>query len=165
MPFGDPRASPRTRPRAEREFGSFPDPYKNEIAPASRSAQVARFLVPFLFTQSGVKPLTSVDVSRKYVAYHDAVKDSDAAVVAGFGFHGDDGHINALFRQAVDDDSKRLIVLQYAPDGAFEVAAAREALGESLRVDHTDRLTVLPVDQRRLVNGEQWIDAVLKVLT
>ncbi len=67
------------------------DPYKNEIVPATRSAQVARFLVPFLFTQSGVKPLTSVDVSRKYVAYYDAVKDSDAAVVAGFGFHGDDG--------------------------------------------------------------------------
>ncbi len=141
------------------------DPYKNEIVPASRSAQVARFLVPFLFTQSGVKPLTSVDVSRKYVAYYDAVKDSDAAVVAGFGFHGDDGHINALFRQAVDDDGKRLIVLQYASDGAFDVAAAREALGESLRVENTERITVLPVDQRRLVNGELWTDAVLNALS
>lgn len=106
-----------------------------------------------------------MDVSRKYVAYYDAVKDSDAAVVAGFGFHGDDGHINALFRQAVDDDGKRLIVLQYASDGAFDVAAAREALGESLRVDNTDRITVLPVDQRRLVNGELWTDAVLNALS
>lgn len=143
------------------DLQSYLDPYKNEIVPAADVAGVPRFLVPFLFTQSGVKPLTSVQVSRQYVNYYDAIVGSDAVVSAGFGFNADDGHINALFRQAVDVDKKHLIVLQFARGRGFDAAAERAIIAENLRVDDDTRITVLPVDERRLVNGSAWIDAVL----
>lgn len=145
-------------------LGLYLDPYKNEIVQAVRVPSIARFLVPFLFTQSGVKPLTSIQVSRNYVAYYDAIVDSDAVVAAGFGFNADDGHINALFRQAIDDDGKHLVVLLFRPSGTFDAAAERAAIAENLRVDNGSRITVLPIDERRQVNGGTWVDAVLAAL-
>lgn len=145
-------------------LGLYLDPYKNAIVAAKDVATVPRFLVPFLFTQSGVKPLTSVDISRQYVTFYDSIVSSDAIVVAGFGFNADDGHINALFRQAVDEEAKHLIALQFTTGGAFDAATARTAIAENLRVDDASRITVLPIDGNRRVNGQSWTDAVLTAL-
>lgn len=82
-------------------LNEYLDPYRNEVVSADVAESVPRFVAPFIFTQSGVKPLTSVDVSKRYVEYYDDVVESKCAVVIGFGFNGDDGHINTLFRQAV----------------------------------------------------------------
>jgi hypothetical protein len=140
------------------------DPYKMEIIRAESAPATSRVLVPFLFTQSGVKPLTSVEISRRYVEFYDTVRRSDATVVAGFGFHGDDGHINSLFRQAIDIDAMRLIVLEYTPSGTFDEPRAKAQLGERLRIDNLSGITVLPVDNDRRVNGNIWTDAVADML-
>ena len=48
------------------------DPYKIAIlTEPTEEDRTGRILVPFMFTQSGVKPLTSVDMSRKYVDLYD----------------------------------------------------------------------------------------------
>ncbi|MGM9979172.1 MAG: hypothetical protein ACI33J_10270 [Clostridium sp.] len=78
------------------------DPYKNEIlTEPSVEERQGKILVPFMFTQSGVKPLTSVSMSRKYVDLYDYFVQSDAVCVIGYGFNGDDGHINGMFRSLV----------------------------------------------------------------
>ena len=50
-------------------------------------------LVPLMFTQSGTKPMTSIDMSVRYVETYQAWRESDAVVVVGFGFGTDDEHI------------------------------------------------------------------------
>lgn len=87
------------------------DPYKNEILyEPSDDEKRGRILVPFMFTQSGVKPLTSVSMSRKYVELYDHFVDSDVICLIGYGFNGDDGHINGMFRSLVEEEGKPLFI-------------------------------------------------------
>lgn len=140
------------------------DPYKNEIVGAEEVEHLGRFAVPFLFTQSGVKPLTSVTISRRYVDFYDAVvRDADAAVVVGFGFNADDGHINTLFRQAMDRGKRRVVYVDYAYRG-YDPEIRRQEVIERLRLDDPGLLTILPVDAERRIDGRPWLQAVLGVI-
>lgn len=141
------------------------DPYKNELAPQKAQAETPRFLVPFLFTQSGIKPLTSVEVSRRYVDFYDAVVESDAAIVAGFGFNADDGHINSLFRQAIDRTELRVVVLKYSPTGLGDAEDAAREMAKTLRVSSGAHITVLPVNGDRKTEGRGWLEAALDALS
>ncbi|HVR47340.1 MAG TPA: hypothetical protein VMT95_11995 [Candidatus Binatia bacterium] len=145
-------------------LNEYLDPYKTEIVPTAATPGINRFLAPFLFTQSGIKPLTSVEISRRYVRYYDSLAQSDAAVVVGFGFNADDGHINSLFRKALEETNLRLIILQYLPAGKFDASKALEELRRFLRLDAADHITVLPVTKSRKVQNRSWLDAVLDVL-
>lgn len=44
--------------------------------------------------------------------FFNAYNDSDAIVVAGFGFNKDDSHINGLFRERIERHGKRLFVVK-----------------------------------------------------
>ncbi len=140
------------------------DPYRNEIVVESEASKVAdRFLVPFLFTQSGIKPMTSVDMSRRYVDFYDGVKESDALVVLGFGFNGDDGHINGLIRKACEDEKTRVVICHYEADiDVFDVDAQRVSYINRLRLRNDARLDVVPIaDNRTSTGGRAWLDEVL----
>lgn len=144
-------------------LNEYLDPYRNEIISADLVESVPRFLAPFIFTQSGVKPLTSVDVSKRYVDYYNDVVKSKYAVVVGFGFNGDDGHINTLFRQAVDRENLRLVVLWYSPMPGE--SPDLHAVADKVRIEKLSSLKVLSVDGSRRVNGEIWTDALVKAIT
>jgi hypothetical protein len=144
-------------------LAEFLDPYKGEIVSQESQANIARFLVPFLFTQSGIKPLTSVEVSRRFVNYYDEIVESDAAIVIGFGFNNDDGHINSLFRQAIDRHNLPLIVLSHSPSGRVD-ADSGALMAKALRVAPSSDLTVLAVNNARQIDGRPWLDAVIDTL-
>ena len=95
------------------------DPYKNAIIENSnnqRSAGPAHITVPFLFTQSGIKPLTSITMSERYVNLYNSFFACDAIAVIGFGFNTDDGHINGLFRELIDDEDITIVMTTHDPN-------------------------------------------------
>ena len=54
------------------------DPYKNRII--NNLCEVKdreQIVVPFIFTQSGVKPLTSITMSQRYVELYEKFKECD----------------------------------------------------------------------------------------
>lgn len=65
-------------------------------------------IVAFLFTQSGIKPLTSAKMSKRYADMSNKFKKSDIICVCGFAFNCDDEHINYLFRELIEDYNKDL---------------------------------------------------------
>jgi hypothetical protein len=143
----------------------FYDPYRNMMVaqdPATLDS-AGRFLVPFMFTQSGIKPLTSVEMSRRYVEFYDAMRSSDAVVVLGYGFNGDDGHINGMFRAVAEEDRKPIFVCSYAPNGpgGVDVARATRDHARKIRLERTENLKILPVgNDRRVATGETWVEKV-----
>jgi hypothetical protein len=156
----------RALPRSPVFFlnGSLPDyldPFRNRIMQSTAVAGSRRFAVPLLFTQSGVKPMTSVEMSRRFVRYFEELIDADKIVVVGFGFNGDDGHINGLVREALDVKGRRVIVLAYSEGGSD--AELQDKYRERLRVERASLLTVLRVDHNRNVDGQPWLDAALAV--
>lgn len=140
------------------------DPYKNEIlADPSEDEQQGRILVPFMFTQSGVKPLTSVSMSRKYVDLYDHFVQSDIVCVIGYGFNGDDGHINGMFRSLVEKEDKRLFIFHYSSDNRTEQQLARY-YQQKLRLNSSTNIRVLLVNHNRTCNESIWYNTLIDAL-
>jgi hypothetical protein len=141
------------------DLGEYLDPFLNRIARADAIAR-DRFWVPLIFTQSGTKPMTSINMSERYVEYYNNLKESDAIVVVGFGFNGDDGHINSLLRDLVDTEGKELIVLSYGDAESGE--DLKELYRRRIRLLRSDKFRVLAVDEDRNCDDVPWLEAVTR---
>lgn len=143
------------------------NPYKNAVVRCDQPEDCPsdQIHVPFILTQSGLKPLTSVAMSRRYVELFDAFKNADAVVVVGFGFNTDDSHINGLFRELIDAERKPLYWICRTADGT--AAEQQRTLMKKLRVNPARReiVHVVPVDQNtRCIAGELWINHVSRLI-
>lgn len=141
------------------------NPYKNSVltCEAPKSVPQNHIHVPFILTQSGLKPLTSVEMSRRYVELHDRFREADAIVVVGFGFNSDDSHINGLLRELIEVSGKPLYWICRSSDG--DAQAQQRELMRRLRVDpgYRNQVIAVPVDsESRQVqaNGLLWLDHV-----
>lgn len=145
----------------------FYNPYKNSVVSCQDENDVPKdqLHVPFILTQSGLKPLTSVDMSRRYVSLFDSYSNCDAIVVIGYGFNIDDSHINGLFRQLIEDNDKSLYWVCLDTDGNAEVQ--KRVLVQKLRISALNRnkVHVIPVSPSdRLLGGVSWLDSIKSVV-
>lgn len=106
------------------------DPYLNRIGSKEElDRNEKHILVPLMFTQSGTKPMTSIEMSIEYVKTYEKWKYSDRVVVVGFGFGNDDEHINGILRTLIDIDDKKIIVIttnKHKPDDMIAKEIARK---------------------------------------
>lgn len=147
----------------------FYDPYLNQIvslsSPEEEYTQQNHVIVPMLFTQSGIKPLTSISMSRRYVELYDHFCSCDAIIVIGFGFQSDDGHINGMFRQLIQEKKKNVYICKHSPKGYHETSARAE-YRKKLRLEHDPpNLQFIPVDDdRKTEDGLMWYEALSQEL-
>lgn len=133
----------------------FYDPYCNIILEGQTTDQLVGYehlLVPFIFTQSGIKPLTSITMSKRYVELYDRFHDSDIIGIVGYGFNGDDGHINGLFR-SLASSGKKLAIFHY---GKESTPSLKRQYQVKLRLSSSENLDVLCIDNNRKVDGQEW---------
>lgn len=144
------------------------NPYKNTVVCSDNfdGLDSSQLHFPFILTQSGLKPLTSVTMSRRYVQLFDAYNESDAIVVVGFGFNKDDSHINGLFRELIENHNKKLFVVSRDVDGTVE--QQQRDLRKRLRIANSfsRSVTVIPVDSSsRMIGDDLWIDRIVSTLS
>ena len=144
------------------------NPYKNTVVTNDDfdALDANQLHVPFILTQSGLKPLTSVTMSRRYVQLFDSYNNSDAIVVVGFGFNKDDSHINGLFRELIENHGKRLFVVSRDVDGTAE--QQQRDLRKRLRIanNYSRSVIVVPVDSAsRTIGDVLWVDHIISELT
>ena len=122
------------------------DPYLNRMGEQSELiTSEHHIMVPLMFTQSGTKPMTSIEMSMKYVDTYKQWRDSDKIVVVGFGFGTDDEHINGILRTLIDVDGKEIVVVtldKQQPDETIAKEIARQ-----LKVTKTSNISILQVDK------------------
>ena len=139
------------------------NPYKNCVISCDNPEEVPQdqIYVPFILTQSGLKPLTSVDMSRRYVHLFDRLAESDGIVVIGYAFNIDDSHINGMFRELVEEKGKNLYwVCMSSEQSATQLE--RELL-KKLRITARDhgKVRVIPVNPSdRKWEGRSWLDII-----
>ena len=143
------------------------NPYKNSVITCEDPEDLdeSQIHVPFILTQSGLKPLTSVAMSRRYVKLFDSFADSDAIVVVGFGFHKDDSHINGLFRELIEVKERQVFII--TPDDEGTAEEQNRTIRNKLRVSNRLKrlLHVVPVSKdNREINGENWLQYVMNSL-
>lgn len=139
----------------------FYNPYKNEVLEIEDKSTNTeeQILVPFMLTQSGLKPLTSVEMSRRYVELFDAYKEVNVIISIGFGFNKDDSHINGLFRELIEKHNKKLCVVTV---DKFE---NEKTIRNKLRIDdNLDNVKVVHVDSTtRMANNNIWFEEAIQL--
>ena len=139
----------------------FYNPFRNSLISANYKQQNTQFIAngqlvaPFLFTQSGVKPITAIEVSCRYAELYYQYQQADAIVVViGFNFNSDDSHINTIFRDLVEQQSlkdlvekkvKHLICLSIEPENKTSIKDQEQALCEKLRINQADAIKLVHV--------------------
>lgn len=136
------------------------DPYLNHIGERSQlNSDEAHFVVPLMFTQSGTKPMISIDMSSQYVEYYRNLENVDEICVIGFGFNSDDEHINGLFRDLIDRKGKSMTVVR--PQSVTDANEYKKDLARRLKIKNTAQISVIEVDNRRCRHGVNWIDCLI----
>ena len=160
--------------------GEFYNPYKNSLVkrePVNTAAEQDlsdnlflyqnQLVTPFFFTQSGIKPMTAIDISCLYTEMYSKFKEADIIVVIGFNFNSDDNHINTIIRDLVENHNKTLVLITVYVDTAEALDDKKEEVCKKLRIDPTeaqDRVKVLNVDSESRVptsmhgNSASWLD-------
>jgi hypothetical protein len=141
----------------------FYNPYTNDVVSVDDHEEVPgdQLHVPFILTQSGLKPLTSVSMSRRYVELFDKFTQCDALAVVGFGFNTDDSHINGLFRKLVDEHGKPLFWVR--PGNNQTMDQIKSELLEKLRLPEARRSQIHPVivnRETREAEEDLWLKAI-----
>ncbi len=139
----------------------FYDPYLNKIVPENSDGE-HHFKVPFLFTQSGIKPLTSIKMSERYVNFYNHLRGSDVVAVVGYAFNIDDGHINGLFRDYIEEKQKPLIIFHYTNDFQKESDLnLKEYYQKRLRLKNHKLLRIIKINsERKTESGEMWFNSL-----
>ena len=159
--------------------GEFYNPYKNSLVkrdPVNTAAEQDhsdnlflyqnQLVTPFFFTQSGIKPMTAIDISCLYTEMYSKFKEANIIVVIGFNFNSDDNHINTIIRDLVENHNKTLVLITVDADTAGALDDKKEEVCKKLRIDSTeaqDRVKVLNVDSDSRVitsvpgNSDSWL--------
>ena len=139
------------------------DPYINRIGTKEALSDAEKhILVPLMFTQSGTKPMTSIDMSVRYVKTYQAWRESDAVVVVGFGFGTDDEHINGIIRTLLDIDNKTVIIITL--DQPIDDATLAKEYAQKLKTLKADQIKIIRVDEVGKVIGteKQWPEVLMQ---
>lgn len=137
------------------------DPYLNRIGEKSElSTSENHILVPLMFTQSGTKPMTSIEMSMKYVDTYTQWKNSDRVIIVGFGFGTDDEHINGILRTLIDVDNKSIVVVtldKHQSDDAIAKDIARK-----LKVTNVSNISIIQVNENgiNIQSKRIWTDSL-----
>ena len=135
-------------------IGEYYNPYMNSIVSAEEFETTKQFLVPLIFTQSGTKPMTSVSMLKRYVEYYNKLRESDFICSIGFGYNKDDEHINGIIRTLIDEDDKKLVIIDI--DNGQAVDGRRKDLATRLKVSKGYNIHYIIVGKERKVDDELW---------
>lgn len=135
------------------------DPYKNRIVDKAEMDDSKQVLVPFIFTQSGVKPLTSITMSQRYVGLYENYKHSDCICIIGYNFNGDDGHINGMFRSLIEEDDKEVHIFHFSEEN-IALTKLQRIYKDKLRIDSVRNLKIHLIDSNREVDGKIWYTTI-----
>lgn len=137
------------------------DPYVNRIGTKEELTNSEKhILVPLMFTQSGTKPMTSIDMSIRYVDTYTKWRDSDAVIIVGFGFGTDDEHINGIIRTLIDVDDKKIVIVTL--DTPSDDTTLAKEYARKLKTLKANNICILKVDKTGLAKGtdKTWVDVL-----
>lgn len=134
------------------------DPYINRMGNKEELTNWEKhILVPLMFTQSGTKPMTCIEMSKQYVDTYCKWKNSDAIVIVGFGFGADDEHINSIIRTLLEVDEKKVIIV------TVEKSMNAEEYAKKLKIQNKiDNIDVMVVNEDGNIDNSEknWIDVL-----
>ncbi len=141
------------------------DPYLNRIEEFDEKSNSMmettekHILVPLMFTQSGTKPMTSIEMLNIYVDMYKKWKKADKIVVVGFGFGPDDEHINGIIRTLIDLDDKVIDIVTIESGETDDNLVTDYA--KKLKVAKSKNISVIQVNETGKTSaGKMWTELI-----
>ncbi len=121
------------------KIGWFESPYRLEVYDSAdkndREKINTELVFPYIFLQSGVKPIVDPKQIDEYAKTHRFISETDILVICGYGINEDDNHLNSLLRDRVKHGYKTLIIdYQAGPEYKKEEKVKKEIL-KKMRID------------------------------
>ena len=91
-----------------------------------------RFVFPFLMTQAPIKPIITPLQIKAYAQAIDKLKKASVLIIIGYSLGEADNHINAILRDYIVDEEKRLIYCEYSEDKKFDEESIRGEITKKL---------------------------------
>ena len=117
-------------------------------------------IVPLMFTQSGTKPMTSIDMLVNYSDFYQKMKLADAICSIGFGFNPDDEHINGIIRTLVERDDKTLVIVSVEDENE---RILKKKYARRLRISNIENIKIIKVNANNRKcekNNDLWCKAL-----
>ena len=93
----------------------FEDPYRLEVYDASipedRDRIKTNLIFPYIFIQSGVKPIVESKQINEYSKTRNFILNSRMLYICGYSINEDDNHINSLLRERIAEGKETVIVV------------------------------------------------------
>ena len=118
------------------------DPYMNTMLKENENLE-NHIIVPLMFTQSGTKPMTSIDMLVNYSDFYQKMKLADAICSIGFGFNSDDEHINGIIRTLVERDDKKLVIVSVENENE---RILKKRYARRLRISNIENIQIIKVN-------------------
>lgn len=143
-------------------------PYSNKV---SEKDLLEEIKVPFIFSQSGIKPMVDIEVLKRYTDFYEKMLHSALVVSIGFSFNIDDSHISNIFRSYIENSkSGRILILHYSQN-IDDLNTIKSTYLEKLRIRKSDedRLSVAIINKTRHVlqsahGSTSWTEYVKTML-
>lgn len=122
-------------------------------------AEKVRFCVPFIFPQTALKPLVSIDSISPFVDIYKRFKECEKIAVVGFGFNYDDVLLKSMFHKLILE-GKRVVYFSY---GEKEEEVFKNLEKKLNIVENSSTLKVKEIDKNRNVikdnkNRQNWLE-------
>ena len=154
------------------------DPYLNDMREAPQDNEnwtkteqleqlkklkyLEHFVVPLMFTQSGTKAMTVVEMNEMYASVFHSWLESDAVVLIGFNCNKDDAHINAMLRKFLKLSQGQKPIIIVTPDPNEELFANKLHLEDKYR--SCLRLIGITDLVKNTVNNVMWYTELHRIL-
>lgn len=112
--------------------------------------------VPFIFPQTALKPLVSIDSIYPFVDVYNRFKECEKIAVVGFGFNYDDVLLKSMFHKLILD-RKKVVCFCYEKKEEEALADLKKKLNI---VENSSTLTVKEIDKNRNVikDNKNWLE-------
>ncbi|WP_296023557.1 hypothetical protein [uncultured Treponema sp.] len=119
----------------------------------------AKSCVPFIFPQTALKPLVSIDSISPFVDVYSRFKECEKIAVVGFGFNYDDVLLKSMFHKLILE-GKRVVYFSY---GEKEEEVFKNLEKKLNIVENSSTLKVKEIDKNRNVikdnkNRQNWLE-------
>ena len=121
-------------------------------------AEKVKSCVPFIFPQTALKPLVSIDSISPFVDVYSRFKECEKIAVVGFGFNYDDVLLKSMFHKLILE-GKRVVYFSY---GEKEEEVLKNLEKKLNIVENSSSLKVKKIDKNRNVikdnkNCQNWL--------
>lgn len=99
-------------------------------------------IFPFLFIQSGIKPIIEYNQLKEYSKMLKLLEDAQTLIIVGYRLNLDDNHLNSLIRNFITDKKKNNHVIFFDFGGE-----KKNTLIKDLRlIEHPQNLEIIEIN-------------------